>query len=265
MRARRRPSALLTLLLAAGCVDCLAQDLRTLADRLPPVVPLPATAPPRSTDVIDPALRSLMTQPGVKSIGSDADPGIPVALFAAPEADVSLLERAIATAGGTVTNRAEKIVLARLQAPQIERLAATSSVYYIASTTHGLPVAGGLQRLAGRCPVGRGEGAHQTGLTGRNVKVGVLDFGFQNYSKLVAAKRMPEPKSAKAWNKEKNFELGTSHGTACAEIVHTMAPDAELYLAAMGGDASSLDQFANAAQWLADQGVQIISFSGGTH
>jgi subtilisin family serine protease len=227
-------------------------------------------------DKIDPALRALMDEPRVKNIGPGiigplgpggltVDPPIPVALFAAPEADASSLEQAIATAGGIVTNSADKVILARLQAPQIERLASANSVYYIAPQPMVYPLQDVSSASLDTVRSAEAKALHQAGLTGKNVKVGVLDFGFQNYSKLVAGGRMPKPKTAKAWNKENNFELGPAHGTACAQIIHAMAPDAELYLAAMGGDASSLDQFANAAQWLANQGVQIISFSGGTH
>ena len=44
-----------------------------------------------------------------------------------------------------------------------------------------------------------------------------------------------------------------------------MAPGAELYLAAMDGRSPTIDQLVLSAHWLAAQGVDIISFSGGTH
>ena len=49
------------------------------------------------------------------------------------------------------------------------------------------------------------------------------------------------------------------HGTACAEIVHDMAPGAELYLA---HDGEELD-FYLAVDWMIGQGVRVISYSCG--
>ncbi len=49
------------------------------------------------------------------------------------------------------------------------------------------------------------------------------------------------------------------HGTACAEIVHDMAPGAELYLA---HDGEELD-FYLAVDWMIGQGVHVISYSCG--
>ncbi len=55
-------------------------------------------------------------------------------------------------------------------------------------------------------------------------------------------------------------KTGVSHGAAVAEVIHDVAPDAELYLAYYdGGDVS----MGNAVQWLIDQKVQIISHSAG--
>ena len=49
------------------------------------------------------------------------------------------------------------------------------------------------------------------------------------------------------------------HGTACAEIVHDMAPDAELYLVNFNTDTEQHQ----AVSWLIGQGVDIISYSIG--
>lgn len=122
-----------------------------------------------------------------------------------------------------------------------------------------------------------GEGAaltqatllHRKNITGKGVKVGILDFGFGGYGALQQKGVVPEPYTVRAFsNGEPNTRLGgTIHGTACAEIVHQMAPDARIYLAQVGdgsGAAGDGDIMA-AAQWLVDQGVDIINFSGGGH
>lgn len=122
-----------------------------------------------------------------------------------------------------------------------------------------------------------GEGAaitqvallHQKNITGKGVKVGILDFGFGNYELLQQKGIVPEPRAVRAFvNGESNTRLGgTVHGTACGEIIHQMAPDASIYLAQVGdgsGGAGGGDIMA-AAQWLVEQGVDIINFSGGGH
>ena len=111
------------------------------------------------------------------------------------------------------------------------------------------------------------ERLHAQGITGRGVKVGILDFGFQGYEALVRRRALPPPAAQRAFNQSGRLENGVVHGTGCAEIVHAVAPDAELYLAAVGeGDGSApTDQIVQAALWLAAQDLDIISFSGGGH
>ena len=94
------------------------------------------------------------------------------------------------------------------------------------------------------------------------MKVGVLDFGFQRYGALVEAGELPRAKAQRAFNGGGRVEAETVHGTACAEIVADMAPEADLYLAAVGGREG---QIVAAGQWLASQGVDIVNFSGGGH
>jgi subtilisin family serine protease len=100
---------------------------------------------------------------------------------------------------------------------------------------------------------------HDAGITGKGVKVGVLDAGFEGYQSLLGT-GLPERVTVKAFTS--NGEIapeGASHGTACAEIVHEMAPEAEMYLAAWETEA---DWF-NAVDWLVSQGVRVISQSMG--
>ena len=47
------------------------------------------------------------------------------------------------------------------------------------------------------------------------------------------------------------------HGTACAEVIHDVAPGAELFLAAANSQTETME----AIEWLESQGVQVISMS----
>jgi subtilisin family serine protease len=97
-----------------------------------------------------------------------------------------------------------------------------------------------------------------------NVKVCILDLGFQGYNALLGTEL---PSSVKTRSFRADGDLYTSaHGTACAEVVHDMAPDAELWLVNFSTDV----EYHNAVSWIIDQGmadedqkVDIISCSVG--
>jgi len=99
---------------------------------------------------------------------------------------------------------------------------------------------------------------HKAGFTGQGIKVGVLDLGFDGYQKLLG-KALPTQVTVKSFVSGKSVDQsGEVHGTACAEIIHAMAPDAELYLAYYSGSETTLGR---AVEWLVEQGVHIISHS----
>ncbi len=115
-------------------------------------------------------------------------------------------------------------------------------------------------------PSGKAEGPsvtgaetwHAAGFRGQGIKIGVLDLGFDGYRDLLG-NELPEHLTAMSFVYDQEVDSsGEVHGTACAEIVHAMAPDAELYLAYYNGSEVGMGQ---AVEWLLEQGVQIISHS----
>jgi pSer/pThr/pTyr-binding forkhead associated (FHA) protein/subtilisin family serine protease len=109
----------------------------------------------------------------------------------------------------------------------------------------------------GTALTGAGEW-HAAGLTGKGIRVGILDLGFDGYRDLLGSELPASVVAASfAYGLEPDGS-GEVHGTACAEIVHEMAPDAELYLAFYDGTLVSMGQ---AVDWLLAQGVHIISNS----
>ncbi len=98
------------------------------------------------------------------------------------------------------------------------------------------------------------------GITGRGVKVGILDLGFGGYRALLG-NELPAQVTVQAFGDDYAFDSEV-HGTACAEIVHEMAPDAELYLAYYDGSDVAMGL---AVEWLIGQGVDIISNSTGSN
>jgi subtilisin family serine protease len=97
---------------------------------------------------------------------------------------------------------------------------------------------------------------HAQGITGQGVKVGILDLGFARYESFLGTE-LPQQVVVQTFGNPTQFGVQV-HGTAVAEIVHAMAPDAELYLAYFDGSPVTMAQ---AVDWLLSQGVDIISNS----
>ena len=97
------------------------------------------------------------------------------------------------------------------------------------------------------------------GLTGAGVKVAVLDLGFQGYTSRLGTE-LPPAVTAQSFRADGDITGGgEQHGTGVAEIVHDMAPGAQMYLANFDTEV----ELANASQWLTAQGVTIINASWG--
>lgn len=96
---------------------------------------------------------------------------------------------------------------------------------------------------------------HALSNQGQGVKIGIIDLGFASYSASQAAGELPSNISITDYT---NTGLGgMNHGTNVAEIVHDMAPAAELYLAKVG----STLQLQQAMLDMQAAGVKIINHS----
>jgi len=95
---------------------------------------------------------------------------------------------------------------------------------------------------------------HQAGITGQGVKVGVIDTGFGGYQALLGEELPPSSRVHFRAFGTATLDPNNVHGTACAEIIHDIVPDAELNLAMM----EDLVTFHQAMDWLRDQGVTVV-------
>ncbi|MCD4747968.1 MAG: S8 family serine peptidase [Thermoanaerobaculales bacterium] len=101
------------------------------------------------------------------------------------------------------------------------------------------------------------DAMHGDGFSGLGVKIGVLDCGgFSGYQGLLGSDL---PASVTVWQGGADPVGPDVHGAGCAEIVHDMAPDAELFFA---HDDTEADYYA-AVDWFIAQGVDVISYSCG--
>ena len=196
-----------------------------------------------------------------------ADGRAGVRLFAESRTDVAALRRRIERQGGEVITTFDNVVYAQLPLAGVKSVGGLPELHFMGAEPVYYPLApnpaGGYgKRVSEGVRLVQVQRLHQGGVTGKGVKVGILDFGFQRYRDLIEAGEVPRPKAHRAFNDVQRLEANTVHGTGCAEIIADMAPQADLYLAAVDGKEG---QIVRAARWLAEQGVDIINFSGGGH
>ncbi len=101
---------------------------------------------------------------------------------------------------------------------------------------------------------------HLAGLRGQGVRVGIIDEGFGGYCALLGT-ALPAQVVGRSFvpgDDQGDLNAGSPHGAAVAEIVHAMAPEAELYLAKI----ASPEELPQAVAWLVEEaGVQVIHSS----
>ncbi len=93
---------------------------------------------------------------------------------------------------------------------------------------------------------------------GGGASVCVLDSGFEHYQALQGTE-LPASVVAQSFTDDGGPEEGGVHGTACAEIIHDMAPDASLYLARI----LFLSDMPDAFDWISGLSVDVVSSSLG--
>lgn len=104
-----------------------------------------------------------------------------------------------------------------------------------------------------------------TGNTGAGQTVAIVDEGFGGLDASIAAGELPGRDALTVRSFDARYGpdgrnrlgLPTEHGTRMAEIVHDMAPDARLVLV----NYNTVPEFAEAADWVAAQGVPVVSHS----
>ncbi|MBN1907947.1 MAG: S8 family serine peptidase [Deltaproteobacteria bacterium] len=94
---------------------------------------------------------------------------------------------------------------------------------------------------------------------GTGIKVAVVDVGFKGLSAAIAAGELPSNVITQNFS-DSGLETEYYHGTACAEIVYDMAPDAELHLIKLGDEISGIE----VVDYLIDNNIDIVSLSVGT-
>ncbi len=100
---------------------------------------------------------------------------------------------------------------------------------------------------------------HQGGYLGQGIKVAILDSGFRGYGAYLGT-ALPTSVQVRSFRKDQNLEARDSqHGILCSEIIHALAPRAELLLANWEPDCP--ESFLDAVRWAREQGARICTCS----
>lgn len=103
------------------------------------------------------------------------------------------------------------------------------------------------------------QGLLAAGYRGQGVKVAVLDQGFRGYRDQLG-RALPARVTTCSFRADGDLEAKDSrHGVLCAEIIHTLAPDAEILLA--NWEPENPEAFVRAVRWTREQGARVISCS----
>jgi hypothetical protein len=100
---------------------------------------------------------------------------------------------------------------------------------------------------------------HSAGVRGAGVKVAVLDSGFRGYHSFLGSS-LPATVTTRSFRADGNLEAKDSqHGILCGEVIHTLAPDADILFANWEPD--SPQAFLEAVRWAKREGARVITCS----
>ena len=181
------------------------------------------------------------------------------------EEQLGAAEKAVTEAGGIVTyvSELEPELQAWIPVAELEDVAADTAVAHVSRPAY-------VQQLDDDDTSATSEGVtalnanewHANGKRGAGVKIAIIDGGFLEYFNLLGSD-LPASVTVKNFvDGESDNDVGSGpsrHGLACAEIVHDVAPDAQIYLIKI---ATNID-LQEAVSYAISQGVDVISTSVG--
>jgi subtilisin family serine protease len=164
--------------------------------------------------------------------------------------------RAVDRLGGRVAATRGGLVEALVPPAALGRLSRNPAVRFVRRPARRVGYAVGGEEIAASLA----SVWHAKGVTGKGVKIGIVDLGFQGYADRQASGELPANLVAVDYCSGR-LAADEPHGTAVAEIVHEMAPDAQLYLICIDSDLSLWQ----AVTYAKSQGIQIVNYSIGTY
>ncbi len=157
---------------------------------------------------------------------------------------------ALAALGATVERSYGDLVKAHVPAGRLDALARADGVRSVEPPQRAYPTAVTGQGVA----ASNAAVAHDDGDEGAGVKVGIVDLGFFGWQDAQLAGDLPGTVSTTSFCTD--FEA-TEHGTGVAEIVHEVAPAAELHLICI----EDVVDLGAAKDYALANGIQILNLS----
>ena len=102
------------------------------------------------------------------------------------------------------------------------------------------------------------ESLHNGGNLGQGTKIAIIDLGFAGLSTAQSRGELPGNVITRDFSGT-GLQFGTNHGTSVAEIVHDVAPNAQLYLMKISDEVD----LENAVNEVIAQGIDIVNHSVG--
>lgn len=182
------------------------------------------------------------------------------------EGSQGTVEERIAHLGGRLESGYGVLLQAAVPAGALETLAQSPGVLRVRTPIYPLSLS--------PLPQGRGESNatisegtagmgievwHEMGLRGAGARVAVADLGFDGYPGLLGGE-LPRQVTVRSFRADGDISGGGDpHGTAAAEVVFDVAPDAALFFV----NFSTEVELGTAVEWLVTQRIDIINSSVG--
>jgi subtilisin family serine protease len=191
--------------------------------------------------------------PTARGLGLDVVAGR-VRVVIEARSGVGAARDAATAAGGEVEGTYANLVQALVPPASLAALSRSPAVAYLRAPHQ--PVAAA---ISGEEIVRSSADAFQAALwTGSGVKVAIIDLGFIGLAARQAAGDLPADVTTQDFCGG-GFSTATEHGTAVAEIVHEVAPDAQLSLICINSDVT----LAQAEEYVKANGITIVNTSFG--
>lgn len=184
---------------------------------------------------------------------------VQVQLIVRPENEAAAQEL-ISRSSGMATGAFEGVIQAWLPPERLTDLAAAPEIEFIQTpNVITLEDEDSVAALSEGVAAANAGTWHSAGWRGQGVRVAIIDGGFQGYTTKLGSD-LPATVTVRNFVDGQSDALvdgTTRHGTACAEIVHDMAPLTKLYLLKINTDVDLNE----AVDYAISQGVDIISTS----
>ena len=211
------------------------------------VAPAKPVGPPN----IESALWELAAPSAAKPTRAKAGSDVVVILVPAAGVAATIDTTALAALGVEILARSKSLMRVSVPAASLRAVSELPSVAFVRRPHR--PHA--QQTLSEGVDLIRAFENHAAGAKGQGVKVAIIDGGFKGADKLL--RDLPMRRWYRDYTRTGIYAGTTAHGTACAEIVHDVAPEAELYLYKVADEVD----LENAKDRCIQNGVAIVNYS----